>query len=432
MIHHRDDSWAWYGWGTSLCWFADAIGDDADKTAAVCQELFRELGLNIVRYNIGGSPPTGAVGYRTGGAVPCCKTEDGGIDLRLDRRQLNVLRAARAVAPGLRVEAFVNSPPYFWTASGSSKGHGRRLRDNLRPDRVGDFAGFVADVVSELRQREGIDCAAVSPFNEPLSPMWVHPSNQQEGCYFSRGTADAVVRALRQRGGVPQVSVHEENSVLDALWRRCTSRQRGDRVAVHTYTVRNFRPAGLLSRVVAAFQDNAALRWALRRLTRGGELVVSEYAQSGHAGFAEHVLRDLRTLRPSAWMYWQGVEDAGSDWGLLHTPLVGATGGLPPLRDGKYYILRLFVRHLSAGMRMFAHEDGIAAWDPATGLMNHVFITHRETDVFGPCAVSTCPLAEPWRASEQAARVAEDDRVALPAGTLVGVSGDAQSLLTWR
>lgn len=427
----QPESWEWHGWGTSLCWFANAIGDDADKTSTVCQLLFDELGLSIARYNIGGSRGDEG-GYRTGGAVPCCKASPAasGIDLSIDERQLAVLRAARKVAGGdrLRVEAFVNSPPYYWTASGSSKGHHRPLRDNLRREHVADFAAFTADVLDALAAREGIACAAVTPFNEPLSPMWVNtPGNQQEGCYVSLRTADAVshelgtvmAHRLQQRGTV--LSGHEENNVFDALLRWVFSRRRPQRVALHTYTLRNFRPHSFLARVAAAWQDNDLWRRALRRLTRGRELVVSEYAQSGHAGFAQHVLRDLRTLRPSAWMYWQAVEDEGSDWGLLHTALSGNNPAVT--RDPKFHLLRIFVSHLRPGMRMFvpADSNAIAACDPDTRRLTKVLLTtkHAKT-VAGPCSLTVCSLETPGDGTSTL-RIADGDIASLPLHSLVGI-----------
>ena len=72
------------GWGTSLAWFAHATGGDAELRDAICALLFGSslddgsgrsgLGMNIVRYNIGGtSAEAEDLGrFRTGGAVPCC------------------------------------------------------------------------------------------------------------------------------------------------------------------------------------------------------------------------------------------------------------------------------------------------------------------------------------------------------------------------
>jgi hypothetical protein len=52
------------------------------------------------------------------------------------------------------------------------------------------------------------------------------------------------------------------------------------------------------------------------------KLWVSEFGTGGSAAdLGLHVLRDLVTLRPSAWVYWQAVEDEGSPWGLMTGPI---------------------------------------------------------------------------------------------------------------
>lgn len=41
----------------------------------------------------------------------------------------------------------------------------------------------------------------------------------------------------------------------------------------------------------------------------------------GALQLARHIVKDLSTLLPSAWVYWQAVEDLGAGWGLLEMPL---------------------------------------------------------------------------------------------------------------
>jgi hypothetical protein len=51
----------WDGWGTSLCWWAKAVGDRDDiadflfttKTVDFQREKLPGLGMNLVRYNLG-------------------------------------------------------------------------------------------------------------------------------------------------------------------------------------------------------------------------------------------------------------------------------------------------------------------------------------------------------------------------------------------
>lgn len=70
------------GWGTSLCWWANALGRwEGPKKQEVLKLLFDEeegLGLNIVRYNIGGGiNPDELKNMRTYADIPSFQPEPG-------------------------------------------------------------------------------------------------------------------------------------------------------------------------------------------------------------------------------------------------------------------------------------------------------------------------------------------------------------------
>lgn len=81
----------------------------------------------------------------------------------------------------------------------------------------------------------------------------------------------------------------------------------------------------LRAALLKPFQDNRLARQRLRRLLhKWGDvpLWVSEFGTGrGALQLARHILKDLSTLLPSAWVYWQAVEDLGAGWGLLEMPL---------------------------------------------------------------------------------------------------------------
>ena len=129
------------GWGTSLCWWANRIGY-SDSLSQQAAELFfsqNHLGMNIMRYNIGGGDdPEHHHITRTDSAIPGWAVYDkdtGGwaLDVHADANQLNVLaRAYKAAGKDAYVEVFSNSPPYFMTVSGCSSGNADPAKDNLR------------------------------------------------------------------------------------------------------------------------------------------------------------------------------------------------------------------------------------------------------------------------------------------------------------
>lgn len=70
------------GWGTSLAWWANDLGawKDEEKLNEVMDLVFdpvKGMGLNIVRYNIGGGENPGLKALRPGGDVPGFQPEPG-------------------------------------------------------------------------------------------------------------------------------------------------------------------------------------------------------------------------------------------------------------------------------------------------------------------------------------------------------------------
>lgn len=382
VLSEPANGWEWHGWGTSLCWFANVIGTRHDLTEKVCRLLFHPsdgLGLNIVRYNVGGADVKRASEYRTGGAVPCYKqSADEHCDWSIDSAQVNVLLAAKRLGAN-RFHAFCNSPPFFWTVSGSSKGARRPFENNLNDANVHDFIAFLTDVTLHFQREHGIDFETVTCFNEPWSPTWLEPSSHQEGCYVSKRQALTLLKAVQ---GHPELrdrfSAYDENCVTETLlrllftpkWAWAPLRQ----IATHTYSLTNFvhmPPAHL----IALFQDNALSRWWLRKWVdaRKKRLVISEYGQAEDKDFARHIMRDLRTLRPSEWIYWQAVEDEGSPWGLLTVSFTTLCN--VQFRE-KYHIMRVFTKHIQPGAHLYvpARQSTIAAYHPVDHTLSLVIV----------------------------------------------------------
>ena len=146
----------WQGWGTSLCWWANRIGYDKTLVKLAAETFFDPkdgLGLNIMRYNIGGGDdPTHNHITRTDSDVPGWQTYDAltGIatwQYDADARQLAVMKAAyKAAGKDVILEMFSNSPPYFMTNSGCSTGSFNSVDNNLRDDCYRQFAHYMGGV----------------------------------------------------------------------------------------------------------------------------------------------------------------------------------------------------------------------------------------------------------------------------------------------
>ncbi|KAF4315719.1 hypothetical protein BBO99_00007752 [Phytophthora kernoviae] len=71
------------------------------------------------------------------------------------------------------VEAYSNSPPWWMTKNRATAGGDKGGEDNLLPESYGQFALYLATVVSEAKTRWDINFTYVAPFNKPMSNVSV-------------------------------------------------------------------------------------------------------------------------------------------------------------------------------------------------------------------------------------------------------------------
>ena len=385
------------GWGTSLCWWANRIGY-SDTLSRLAAEAFcdpeKGLGLNILRFNIGGGDdPSHDHIRRTDSMMPGYwknprRDEVSGswtweYDWTQDANQRNVLSHCMEVyGQDLITEAFSNSPPYFMTNSGCSSGAETASMNNLRDDAYGDFAQYLADVAEHFSQEWGITFQSLSPMNEPDTAYWQALSPKQEGCHFDPGASqsrilEAAAEKLEEKGlaGILIAGTDETGIGAQA---RSLSRLSEEALAV-------------ISRV-DTHAYNGSGREQLRRmaLDLGKNLWMSEVdggeTTGGSAGemgaglwLAREILADLNELNPSAWILWQVIDSHISRDGYLgrkDTGMVDTRGGYwgtavadhdreQLILTMKYYVYGQFTRYIRPGCRLIPTGGGtVAAEDP--------------------------------------------------------------------
>lgn len=146
----------WEGFGTSLMWWANAMkgfeqipataegkengySDRYDELLHLLFDPEKGLGINIVRYNVGGGDCKDLDFIsRSGARIPGYLEETGIYHWDADYMQLKVLQDSYGMIKETRQNfyntVFSVSPPYFWTYSGSSTGNVDGRDDNLRWD----------------------------------------------------------------------------------------------------------------------------------------------------------------------------------------------------------------------------------------------------------------------------------------------------------
>ena len=377
---------SWEGWGTSLCWMGNPFGDRDDvadllfslKRTRIAGETLPGLGLNVVRYDAGACGPGEVEGRRmllSKGMLPFRRMEgfwldpakgEAGWDWTRDPGQRAMMLKAKARGAN-RFELFSNSPMWWMCADANPSGAERATDDNLRPDRYGAFAIYLATIAAHGPRRWGVRFTSVEPFNEPVTDYW-SATGRQEGCHFSVGAQVAFLPVLRReldRQGLSDtpIAASDETSFTQALrtWRAfdAPTRARVARANVHGY-----EQSGLAREAYAAALGDEP-RWN------------SEHGDGDASGLstARELSLDLNVLRPSAWCYWQPLDGGG--WGFLDCDMPNAT-----IRraNPKLFVLAQYTRHVRPGMAILRTGDprAVAAYDAKRRKLVVVLENERE------------------------------------------------------
>ena len=406
------------GWGTSLCWWANRIGYSDKLTDAAVDAFFDQtkgLKLNIVRYNIGGGDdPTHKHITRSDSNMPGfaqpvlgedgkIKVDENGLavfqyDWDRDKNQMNVLTKILKLSPDTLVEAFSNAPPYFMTWSGcSSGGVGEHKANNLRPEYVGKFADFLADVAKHFRDDLGIKLNSIEPFNESSSHFWIAYSNKQEGCeyidnqYKSRVIL-AIDRSLRDRDlrdGI-LIAVSDETSMdltIDTYKALSPEAKKAvGRINTHSYSGTRREEIRSLAK-----DENKHL-WMSEVdgiATIGGDAAGD---MASPLWLADRIVTDMNEMRPSAWVLWLVIDRHHSDFDEKErntTSLKGAYWGLgiadhfseKLLLGKRYYAYGQFTRFIRPGDRIIASSspNTLAAYNRESGKIVIVAVNSSES-----------------------------------------------------
>ncbi len=366
----------WEGWGTSLCWWAHVYGerDDVADLLFTLEEVdiagakLPGLGMTIVRYNLGACadqesggqrrvksrtirPYREMPGYWIDESNP--DPNSAAWDWTADARQRAMLLKARDRG-ATHFELFSNSPMWWMCANLNPSGAKDPHHDNLDPAHERDFARYLAEVARRAQDHWGIRFTTVEPFNEPVSGWW-DADCKQEGCHFSPEAQIRFLPLLREeldRCGLTSmpIAASDENQYSESLavWERYPDSIKAlvSQVNVHGYQGKE--------------GPRAAIRDSVRRT--GQRLWNSEHGDGDPSGLfmARCLLLDLQHLQPTAWCYWQPLDEGG--WGMIESNLFDGTF----LRvNPKYYVAAQFLRHIRPGMTLVdtGHPDAIAALD---------------------------------------------------------------------
>ncbi len=307
------------GWGTSLAWWANGVGNWPDETVnqivkAIADE-HEGLGLTVFRYNIGGGDEPGHHHMRQWADVPGFKSAaDAPYDWTADANQRKVLsKLVKAVNGHAIVEGFSNSAPWWMTNSGCVAGS-KDGSGNLKLECEIPFANYLADVVQHLKQTDGIAFDSLEPFNEP-DVNWWKAGKDQEGMGVPRDQQARVIKFLRaalddRQMRSTRVSATDANSIDDCLV-SLQSYNAPTMAALAQLNTHSYYGSKRAELALAASQHDKPV-W----ISESGPLNVggSEFEQI--MKMAHRIVQDTNELQPEVWCMWQAV--SGGPWGCIH------------------------------------------------------------------------------------------------------------------
>lgn len=396
---NRSNGGVFEGWGTSLCWYGNRIGG-SEKAAAESAELLYNaetgLGLNILRYNVGGGDdPSHTHIRRSDSAMPGYWTnydaaaETFDYDFTQDANQRAVLLKSMEQCPELLVEMFSNSAPYFMTRSGCTSGTTDSVKSNLAMNRMAKFADYMATVV-EYYVHQGVNVVSVEPMNEPSNGWNVsHYGVKQEGCSIEAGDEQSLMlsvmdAAMERHGlsGIRLAGCDETNDTTTNISLKKLSEDalaRLDQINTHTYS-RNATSSRKLYKTALALGKKL---W-MTETDNGGVLGENAGEMGAALNFASQITADLNQLKPSAWIMWQAIGsycdtenefdpdvldqktlDTEGFWGVCYADMNTET----IVTTKKYYGFGQYTRYIRPGDTLIATEDGktTAAYSAADG-----------------------------------------------------------------
>ena len=412
MNMSRTNGGVFEGWGTSLCWYGNRIGGSEQASNQAAELLYNSktgLGLNIIRYNVGGGDdPTHTHIQRSDSNMPGywtnvdVSTGTFDYDFTKDANQRNVLLKSIEQCPDMLVEMFSNSAPYFMTRSGCTSGTTDNVKSNITLNKMSAFADYMATVVKHYVD-EGINVVSLEPMNEPSNGWNVsHYGVKQEGCSVEAGSEQSamisMMHAAMEKHGLSDIALAGCDETNDTTTNQSIKKMSADSLALldqintHTYS-RNAVSSQKLYKT--ALELNKKL-W-MTETDNGGVLGDNAGEMGAALNFASQITADLNNLQPSAWIMWQAIGsycdvenqfdpdsldqktlDTNGFWGVCYADMNEET----IVKTKKYYGFGQYTKYIRPGDTLIATKDGktTAAYSAADGQVKIVTYNTSSAD----------------------------------------------------
>lgn len=387
---YQDTPEPYEGWGISLCWWANMCGTwSEERVDSLVDWLVSPQGLNfrIFRYNIGGGDDPQnrhCMPHHMGKGKGLRAEMEGFKDSTndpwhwdRDAAQRRIMLKIKEKRPDAIFEAFSNSAPYYMTVSGCCGGHKDAWKDNLRTECYEEFAHYLVDVCKHYKEQYGIEFKTLEPFNEPNTNYW-YAGGSQEGCHFDFSSQIAFLRVLHpilQASGLKTViSASDETSVITSVKGFLAYDQAGALPLVGQWNTHSYEANDEARAQLYTLCKEHGMHLWMSEVGAGGK------GLDGNLALAERLIRDMRLMRPSAWIDWQYVEDNNDQWCLVQGDFYGGSQEFHRVKN--YYVRQHFSRFLREGSHFVesGDEHTLAALAPQDNSLVVVTVNRGDSD----------------------------------------------------
>ena len=318
--------------GTSTCWWAQTI-DDEELARDIAKALFSDeegLGLDVVRYNVGGgeadNPDTRIWDTTRRTESFYVYDEEKGEYVYDFTRDANARRFLDyAIEYGAKeVILFCNSPHFSMTASGHASGGLVENASNLPEENYDDFVDYLL-TIADWFVEEGYPVTYISPINEPQW-SWGGEWVGQEGCHYEpseiAGVYLAFLEEMKKRPTLSGVELSGPESgewggqtpqYVSALLDNEKLRAHFTAVDCHSYWSNTQSKASFRNFMDVLYPDVKIRMSEWCEMVNGTDLTMDSAIH-----LAQCVQEDLTVLDAVSWCTWVGVSPGGYRDGLIH------------------------------------------------------------------------------------------------------------------
>jgi hypothetical protein len=410
-----------HGFGASDAWSCQFVGKNWPETKKnqLADWLFssemennkpKGIGLNIWRFNIGGG--SAMQGAESGIGDPWRRAEsfmktDGSYDWTKHEGQRWFLKAAKQRGVETFI-GFVNSPPVALTKNGKAySSNGEQI--NLPQENYEAYAHYLADVVLNVKQKDGISFDYISPVNEP---QWDWTNSGQEGSPAQNSEIASLTRVIDKVFAEKNVSAKleiPESGQLNYIYENDNKTGRGEqanaffnpsspdyignlpsvakKIAGHSYyttwplsrleetrlSVKN--ELGILSEPIEFWMTEYCVLENNEEIKGSGrDLGMNMALYTARVMFA-----DLALANANSWQWWLAISPYDYKDGLVYTDYNTSDG---QIYDSKtLWAVGNYSRFIQPGMKRVAvsRSDGRGDGQVLDGLMASAYVSEDKT-----------------------------------------------------